>query len=37
MNMEKASTQCSYYKNELHGPQLLDTAGCLIITIEYFS
>ena len=24
-------------QNELHGPQLLETAGCLVITIEHFS
>ena len=37
MNMEVASTQGSYYKNEFMGPQLLETAWCLIMTIENFS
>ena len=37
MNMEMANTQDFYYKNELHGSQLLETAGCLIVTIEHFS
>ena len=33
MNMEMASTQGSYYRDELYGSQLLETAGCLIMTI----
>ena len=38
MNMEMASTQGSYYKKtSCMGPQWLETAGCLIMTIEHFS
>ena len=37
MNLEKASTLGFYDSNELYGPQLLETVGCLIITVEHFS
>ena len=36
MNMEMASAQGSYCENELYA-QLLETVGCLIMTIEHFS
>ena len=34
---EMVSTLGFYDINELHRPQLLETAGCLVITIEHFS
>ena len=37
MNMEMASTQGSYYEMSCMGPQLLETAGCLNISIEHLS
>ena len=37
MKLEIFSTLGFYDINELLGPQLLETAECLIITIEQFS
>ena len=35
--MEMVSAQCFITEMSCMGPQLLETAGCLLIAIEHFS